>query len=263
MMKAVSLQYHDIVDNGDFQSSGRAGAGPAAYKLESIDFEHHMAAIADSLSSDQYPITNCELLHNDGINVPLFLTFDDGGVSAIKIAEILERFGWRGHFFVTANSIGDSTFLNKSQIRDLSTRGHVVGSHSYSHPLRMSALSWSRLIEEWETSFKILSDVLGRQAAVASIPGGYYSKEVVRAASRAGCKVLFTSEPIVKCKTVDSCLVVGRFTIKRGTSDQTVSRIVSSQRLPRLMQFLFWNSKKLAKRLGGEYYLRLREALVN
>ena len=61
---------------------------------------------------------------------------------------------------------------------------------------------------------------------------------------------------------VNGCLVVGRYSIQRGTSAETAARIASGERTPRLRQYLFWNSKKIAKSLGGGYYITMRKSLL-
>ena len=113
-------------------------------------------------------------------------------------------------------------------------------------------------MDEWTTSVKVLSELLGEQVIVASVPGGHYSKEVARAASRAGIKVLFNSEPTTRSHQVDGCLVLGRYTIIRGMSPALAARIACGSRASRLRQFVFWNTKKILKLLGGEAYLRVR-----
>jgi peptidoglycan/xylan/chitin deacetylase (PgdA/CDA1 family) len=190
---------------------------------------------------------------------PLFLTFDDGGSSAhTSIADRLEKHGWKGHFLVTTDYIGKRGFLIKEQIRDLRQRGHVIGTHSASHPPWMSRCSWRQLVAEWTTSVKVLSELLDEQVIVASVPGGHYSKQVARAASHAGIKVLFNSEPITRRHQVDGCLVLGRYTIIRGTSPALVTRIACGDPASRFRQFLFWNTKKVFKFFGGKAYLRIR-----
>src|SRR6185503_7420328 len=129
---------------------------------------------------------------------PLFITFDDGGISAFTtIAPMLEDAGWRGPFFVTAGCVAQRSFMTPDQIRELHNRGHIIGSHSLSHPLRMSSCSWDKMIEEWSVSVKILSQIVGERVAVASVPGGQYSRQVAQTAARSGITTLFTSEPTV------------------------------------------------------------------
>jgi hypothetical protein len=57
-------------------------------------------------------------------------------------------------------------------------------------------------------------------------------------------------------------MVLGRYSIQQGVSADIVARIASGERLPRLRQYLLWNSKKIAKRLGGNYYISLRKSLL-
>ncbi len=45
-MQALAIMYHDVVENGDFESSGFPGEGAHVYKLRSEDFERHLDAIA-------------------------------------------------------------------------------------------------------------------------------------------------------------------------------------------------------------------------
>ena len=93
---------------------------------------------------------------------PVFLTFDDGGVSChAPIGGMLEQFGWRGHFFITTSRIGTPGFLSEAQVRDLHRRGHVIGSHSHTHPTRMAALAPDRMESEWRQSLAHLAEILG------------------------------------------------------------------------------------------------------
>src|SRR5262249_60003963 len=71
--------------------------------------------------------------------LPFLITVDDGGVSYHRfIADRLEERGWRGHAFVSTDFIGAPGFLTASEIRELDDRGHIIGSHSASHPSRFS-----------------------------------------------------------------------------------------------------------------------------
>ena len=80
-------------------------------------------------------------------------------------------------------------------------------------------------MEEWRNSRRTLSDILGEDVTVASVPGGYYSNTVALAASAAGIRVLFTSEPTTRCYFVDDCLVIGRYCLRTGTPPATAARL--------------------------------------
>jgi peptidoglycan/xylan/chitin deacetylase (PgdA/CDA1 family) len=194
---------------------------------------------------------------------PLLLTFDDGGESASTlIAGALERHGWRGHFFVTTDYIGKPGFLSEEQIKDLHARGHVIGSHSCSHPPRMSHCGWDRLMREWSESVWVLSEILEGPVKTASVPGGYYSREVAEAAGQAGIRFLFTSEPTVRPHRVGECLVLGRYFVQRGMPPSVAAGFAAARAGVRWKQALLWNVKKAAKAAGGEFYLRARSVLL-
>src|SRR5207245_6078632 len=185
--------------------------------------------------------------------------FTVGGRGALPAAAWMESQGWRGHFFISTDYTGNPGFLTVEQIRQLHARGHVVGSHSCSHPPWISHCSQRQLESEWHESARVLSEILGTKPRVASVPGGYYLKRVAEAAAAAGIEVLFNSEPTSHVERVNGCLVLGRYSIRPGVSAEAAARIVSGDWPPRLRQYVFWNSKKIAKHLGGSYYIALRK----
>ena len=258
-MRAISLLYHDVVLPGDFEASGFSGADAAVYKLELPDFQRHIEAIHSA--TPQSPITAHEFEESHGC--PLLLTFDDGGSSAHEyIADLLGHFHWRAHFFVTTDWIGKRGFLNSAQIRELRARGHVVGSHSCSHPPRMSYCSREELSREWKNSIATLSDILGERIDVASVPGGYYGRNVAETAAESEIRTLFTSEPRTTSSVVNGCRILGRYTIRRGVKPGTAAAIAVGSNLPRHRQFVYWNAKKVAKAVGGTSWLEMRKWIL-
>lgn len=257
LMRPISLLYHDVVHNGNFDASGFQDPLARRYKIDFAEFVRHLSTIYEKTGNK--PITATSLLERRQVFSPLLLTFDDGGSSFYyNIASALEKFGWCGNFFVTANYIEDQSFVTRGQIIDLHKRGHIIGTHSFSHPKRMSKCSWHLLLKEWGMSVEILSDILNEQVVIGSVPGGYYTRKVARAASAVGIKILFTSEPTTKCHRVDNCLVLGRYTLLRGMSANYVAKIASGNLSPRLMQFLYWNANKVIKALTGRHYMAFK-----
>lgn len=256
----ISLLYHDVVANGELASSGFPQADAAIYKLARPEFERHLDAIAHEAQS-----RDVTLLNSRQQKIPdraLLFTFDDGGVSSMLIADLLEARGWRGHFFITTDYMGHAGFLAASQIRELRGRGHLIGSHSCSHPARISHCTRAELDREWSESVRVLSNCLGEKVVVGSVPGGFYARRVAQAARNAGIEVLFTSEPTSRARLIGDCLIVGRYSIQQGTSARTAARIARADAAPRLRQFIYWNAKKGLKRVGGNYYVALRKKLL-
>lgn len=256
-MRAISLAYHDVA-NGAPAASSDVRPAAAFYAVPRHRFREHLRSIADHRSSVDV-ISGFRLWRNQS---PTFLTFDDGAANALCAAAELEKKGWRGHFFVTTNWIGRSGFLDRQQIRELRQCGHVVGSHSCSHPARMSRLTWNELRKEWSDSCAILSDILGEPVKVASVPNGFYSTSVGQAAAASGLAVLFTSDATSVSHVLDGCLILGRYLIRWYTSADEAGAIAAGRLWPRYKQTLSWESKKVFKNLMGESYFRVRRRLL-
>ena len=261
-MNAYSLMYHDVVAQGCEDGSGFPGGECARYKLTLEAFAGHLRAIR--ARAHRHPASVETVYLRDGAHdlaTPdhqVFLTFDDGGVSAVSIADCLDVFGWRGHFFVTTNYIGRPGFLTGAQIRDLRRRGHVIGSHSCSHPLRMAHCPAAKLRDEWMRSASTLGDLLGEPCPVASIPGGEYSSEVGDRAAAAGIRVLFTSRPTVRVRQHGEMRVLGRFAIRSTTRPQVAAAVAAGRWAPRVIQLLSWDLRTAIKSVAGEAYHHLR-----
>lgn len=258
-MRAHSLLYHDVVAPGRLDESGFPGQAAGRYKLDWAELNSHLDAIA---AAGLRASARAAALDVTG-PPPVLLTFDDGGASAITTAAALAARGWIGHFFVSTDRLGTAGFLDADQVRALAESGHVIGSHSCSHPPRISSLPRERLLAEWRESVEVLEGIVGSPVTVASVPGGYYGRAVARAAAECGIRVLFTSEPVATARSIDGCVILGRYSIQRGTPARTAAALASGALGPRLLQLAHWNSKKLLKRLTGDAYPAVRRAVLN
>jgi peptidoglycan/xylan/chitin deacetylase (PgdA/CDA1 family) len=256
-VRVVTLLYHDIVAS-DFDESGFPGKGAARYKLRYSEFDQHLAAMqAAQLPT---PGTANDIAPHSDERLLLF-TVDDGGASALAIADRIERLGWRGQFFITTDRIGTPAFLSAPDIRELGSRGHVIGSHSHTHPYRISELPAAHLQREWRDSISILSDITGEQITTASVPGGFYSPRVAAAVQAAGGRVLFTSEPRTRVESVGGCVVVGRFTIYRGMGPVAAANLARGMPLALGRQQAVWLAKKTAKTVAAPLWDGVRRVL--
>ncbi len=244
-----ALIYHDVAPLGQQDLYGFPGPAAARYKLDPELFEAHLDAI-----------------RNAGVSVGLIpespdaaLTFDDGGASALDIAESLERRGWRGHFFITTGRIGAPGFLDDDGVRELARRGHDVGSHSVSHPTYMGLLSRPELRTEWRASGEALAEILGRNPTSAAVPGGFVSRAVKEEAASAGYRLLLTSEPSARRTSHDTLELGGRFTIWAATSPSRAAAYCRGELLARATLWLGWQAKNAPKRLSPRAYESLRQ----
>jgi peptidoglycan/xylan/chitin deacetylase (PgdA/CDA1 family) len=231
----ASLGYHDVTDLPAESGFQRNGAVP--YKLGAGQFAQHLDRIA-GLAAPAL-VTDIDLIRQGR---HLLLTFDDGGKSALRVSEELCRRGWRGHFFITTGLIGQRTFLDAEEIRHLRSCGHVVGSHSHTHPDIYRELDWEQMVVEWRRSCDVLAQLLGEPCVTAAVPGGEISGAVLRSAGSAGLRYLFTSEPWLRPRIVGGCWVLGRFCPKASTSSEEIAE---------LADFRGWTTKLLVRRLKG------------
>ena len=256
-MRAISLLFHDIFAN-DPGESGFVSAAADRYKLTVADFDAQLDGVATARTEPPILASALNPLGDGNFSAritPFVITVDDGGESYYTaLAERLEQRGWRGHCFVTTDFIGERGFLSRSQIRELAERGHVIGSHTASHPARFNTLPFQRIASEWARSRAALEDILGQRIDVASVPGGSYSPVVARAAAEAGIKVVFTSEPITRVVESSGCVLAGRFTLRRGDANDLARRLVSDAPGARARAWASWNAKGLIRPLLGRSY---------
>jgi peptidoglycan/xylan/chitin deacetylase (PgdA/CDA1 family) len=246
------LIYHDVVEERDREAVGFPGPLAARYKLTAQQFESHLDAIA---------ATGVEVGTVDP-DRPLprtALTFDDGGSSALAAAAALERRGWRGHFFVATGRLDTPGFLTSAAVGELAVRGHIVGSHSHSHPTYMGKLSRAEIEREWRESRTRLGDLLGVPPVTASVPGGFLSRAVVHGAAEAGYRLLMTSEPVSKVEQNGELVVIGRYTVWSTTPPERAAAYARGNRRARMRLWAEWNVKGLAKRASPSAYQAVRK----
>lgn len=247
-MKQIVLMYHDIY-RGSASESGFQNPTAIKYKVRADRFEAQVAAIK-------------EYIHDKDLS-PSYIdfTFDDGGVSFLTIAApVLEKYGFRGTFYISTGLIGRNGFLNSEQIKELERRGHIVGSHSHSHPERMSAMTKDQITLEWQTSQDTLTKILGHTPDTASIPNGYSSKEVLDAMISSGITSIDTSATTTKQSRYLNSRIRGRYAITDDMTTAQVMQIITSPAF-RFKKAMRWQILQIAKALLGNAYLSIRSKI--
>jgi peptidoglycan/xylan/chitin deacetylase (PgdA/CDA1 family) len=121
-------------------------------------------------------------------DINVFLTFDDGSADQYKAAEVLDRQQVQACFFVSTGD-RDKDFINArpgsrlppmtwDQIKDLRRRGHIIGSHTVTHPI-LSSLKPAEIAGELVHSKMVLETLLGENIEFFAFPFGT-RKEVNR-----------------------------------------------------------------------------------
>jgi len=239
-MSAV-LMYHDIVTKND-KSSGFQNKNAFQYKVEESAFEEQVKALQGK---------------------EVVFTFDDGGESFLtKAAPLLEQYGFKGVFFISTKYIGTHGFLTTEQVKELSERGHVVGSHSHTHPEIFTKLSKEEIHEEWQKSFEILKDILGKKDLPMSIPNGYASKTIMEEAIKCGFTDIYTSQPTTKINLFQKHNVIGRYVVYDNTTTEDVLRIVTSKGV-KMKMAMKWQMLNVVKGVLGASYDTIKAKLLH
>ena len=106
----------------------------------------------------------------------------------------------------------------------------------------MGRLPEPEIEREWQLSCEILGDLLGAHPSIASVPGGYMSASVARAAASAGLSLLMTSTPTPRTRRHDGLRVLGRYTIWSSTSPRRAAAYLTGPGLSRAWLWAVWTA---------------------
>lgn len=185
------------------------------------------------------------------------LTFDDGHVSNFTNAlPVLLDAGHKATFYVIAGNVDvDPNYLTTKQLREMSTQGMTIGSHSLTHPF-LSLLDQAALRRELGDSKKRLEDCIGVAVNHFALPGGHYSPEVLQMAREVGYQTVASCEiGAVDCDR--DGFLLPRLEIRRGLDLEGFSSTFDPATIRKLARL---ESRKAALRrlLGLRNYSRLR-----
>ena len=234
-MENVVLMYHDVYKTS-VKESGFQTDGANHYKITEASFEDQLQRIKE------YPVT---------------FTFDDGGVSFYTIiAPILEKLGLVGHFYIATDRIGSEGFMSEAQIKDLHQRGHVIGSHSCSHPSDFRELSLEARKKEWENSVQRLSGIIGEPVKEVSIPNGFLQEEDLPIFKSLGIATIYTSK-LGENRQCDGIDIIGRIGIDNGMSAQRIEKIIFGGFTYKMM-LVKQKALSILKAVLGNQYIKMK-----
>lgn len=246
----LTFLYHEAVN--DPNDSGFQRKSALTYKHTIQEFYKNIDIIVNNCKkiitiNDLHLHTNATLL-----------TFDDGGKSAMLIAAYLEKYNLRGQFFITTSLIGDEYFLSENEIINLYKRGHIIGSHSHSHPNVFKSLTYKQMILEWSKSKKILENILKTKIIACSIPGGDANRDSYISAQECGYEIIFDSEPTIKLRKIENIKIFGRICPKTGTDYKRIKDFCRFKGIKK--QFYIRKIKNIIKIIVFPIYSKIHNA---
>jgi peptidoglycan/xylan/chitin deacetylase (PgdA/CDA1 family) len=125
------LCYHHI---HDFKGTERPVTKD--YIVPPANFREQMKSLADSgyhtISPEDY---NNYLLYGTPLpEKPVMITFDDTDEEQYSIgAAEMNKYGFKGVYFIMTISIGRPRYMTKEQIKDLADKGNTIACHTWDH----------------------------------------------------------------------------------------------------------------------------------
>lgn len=185
------LCYHQI---RDWKATDSQSAKD--YIIPVQTFKDHVKLLADSGYNSILPdqLYNY-LVYGDPLPPkPVMFTFDDTDYDQYEVgAKVLEKYGYKGVYFIMTVSIGKNGkvhYMSKEDIKDLSDKGNVIGSHTYDHKnvKKYVAEDWVTQIEKPTVK---LEEITGKKIDYFAYPFGLWNPEAIPELKKRGFKAAY------------------------------------------------------------------------
>ena len=106
------------------------------YTVTPTAFAEQMKALSDNGFQTILPDQLYEYLAHDKPlpAKPIMITFDDTRQEQYSLAAVeMKKYNFKGVFFIMTVSINRPGYMTKTQIKDLSDNGNVIGAHTWDH----------------------------------------------------------------------------------------------------------------------------------
>ena len=169
-------------------------------------FKEQMKMLADSgfktITPDQYYdyLTKGTPLPEK----PVMITYDDTDEEQFRIAKPeMDKYGFKGVYFIMTISIGRPRYMTKDQIKQLSDEGHIIASHTWDHHRvdklknenKIQYRGKDTVVNEWDFQLantrKKLQEITGKPVEYFAYPFGIWSKEAIPEIEKRGYKMAF------------------------------------------------------------------------
>lgn len=194
------LCYHHI---RDIKMPGRADRG---YEVTIAQFKAQMKALADSGYQTILPDQLYDyLVYGKSLpSRPVMITYDDTDEEQFSIAKPeMDKYGFKGVYFLMTISIGRKNYMTKEQIKQLADEGHAIASHTWDHH-RVDRYKLENTIEErgvkkvvndWDQQLaktkKDIEAITGKPVVDFAYPFGIWSKEGIPEIKSRGYRMAF------------------------------------------------------------------------
>ena len=164
-----------------------------SYSVSPASFAGQMKALHDSGYQTILPDELYEyLLHNRPLpNKPVMLTFDDTDEEQYSIgATEMNKYGFKGVYFIMTISINRPRYMSKEQIKNLSDSGDEIAGHTWDHHMVTKYVG-----EDWDVQLqkprRQLEEITGKKIRYFAYPFGLWNQAAIPEIASRGYKLAF------------------------------------------------------------------------
>lgn len=169
------------------------GPNMKTYSVTPAAFAQQMKALSDNGYHTILPAQLNEYLVHDGKlpSKPVMITFDDTREEHFNIgAAEMNKYGFKGVFFIMTISINRPKYMTNEQIKNLSDSGNVIGAHSWDHHMVTKYVG-----EDWNIQLtkpkKKLEEIIGKPVTYFAYPDGIWNSAAITEIKKSGYKLAF------------------------------------------------------------------------
>jgi peptidoglycan/xylan/chitin deacetylase (PgdA/CDA1 family) len=164
-----------------------------SYTVTPAAFAEQMKALSDSGYKTILPGQLYDyLLYGTALPAkPIMLSFDDTDADQYTVgATEMNKYGFKGVYFIMTISINRPRYMTEEQIKNLSDSGHYIASHTWDHHMVTKYTG-----ADWDSQFvkpKLrLEKIIGKPVDYFAYPFGLWNKEAIPELKKRGYKLAF------------------------------------------------------------------------
>lgn len=150
------------------------------YSVSPATFEAHMKVLADSGFRSVLPdqLYDYLVFNNPLPEKPVMISFDDSRTEHFTVAApIMEKYGFRGAFFIMTITYNKKNYMSTEQIKELAEKGHTIGLHSWDHTMATKykgETDWQQQVVNPKAK---LEGIMGKPVDYWAYPNGVYDHQ--------------------------------------------------------------------------------------
>lgn len=217
------LCYHRIRN-----SLANDGKNMKIYSVTPAHFAQQMKALHNNGYHTILPDQLYQYLVNDRKlpPKPILITFDDTREEQYRIGvSEMNKYGFKGVFFIMTVSINRPGYMTKAQIKNLSDNGHSIGAHSWDHH---PATKYKG--KDWDIQLlnpkKKLESITGKPVNYFAYPSGEWNSQAIAQLKNYGYQLAFILS--TKRNSVEPLFTTRRLIIAGSMSTEEMLRGIQS-----------------------------------